>query len=376
MSIADGRKDLTEYGKSDESYRSFVPKARRVTAKEATLMSGRIIVLFGFILALTLTGAPAWSQDAKLIEAAKKEGGKVVAYGSLESETLEPVKEALEKKTGIKLEYWRASGTKVMDRALSEYRAGRPLYDVVITNRNPMVLMKEAGLFTRYESGSWKGFPQDVMDPFFGPAYRYNVFGILYNTKLIKPADAPKSLEDIVKPQYKGKVVISDPTQHTTIIEWFSNLHKIMGKEKAEKFIRDLGAAKPLMVESFLPATRRAVTGETPIATGFLKWVYTFAKREGAPLDYMREPSYLGEGHFVALASKAPHSNAGKAFLDFFLSKEGVQLIAEEGEFVPLKGLGPKVPGSDNWKVVEMDVLSGAEIRKKRDEYKKIFFGS
>jgi iron(III) transport system substrate-binding protein len=339
-------------------------------------MSKRTLLLFGLMMALIVTATLAWSQDAKLVDAVKKEGGKAVAYGSLETETLEPVKKAFEKKTGLKVEYWRASGTKVMDRALGEYRAGRPLYDVVITNRNPMVLMKDSGLFARYESASWKGFPPDVMDEFFGPAYRYNVFGILYNTKLIKPADAPKSLEDILKAQYKGKVVISDPTQHSTIIEWFANLPKVIGKERADKFIRDLAATRPLMVESFLPAVRRAVTGETPIATGFLKWVYTFGKREGAPLDYMREPSYLGEGHFVALASKAPHTNAGKAFLDFFLSREGVQMIAEEGEFVPLKGLGPKVPGSENWKVVEMDVLSGDEIKKKRDEYKKMFFGS
>jgi len=339
-------------------------------------MAKRTLLLFGIVTALIVTGAPAWSQDSKLVDAAKKEGGKALAYGSLETETLEPVQKAFEKKTGLKVEYWRASGTKVMDRALSEYRAGRPLYDVIITNRNPMVLMKDAGIFARYESASWKGFTPDVMDQFFGPAYRYNVFGILYNSKLIKPADVPKSLEDILKPQYKGKVVISDPTQHTTIIEWFANLPKVIGKERADKFIRGLAAARPLMVESFLPAARRAVTGETPIATGFLKWVYTFAKREGAPLDYLREPSYLGEGHFVALGSKAPHPNAGKAFLDFFLSREGIQLIAEEGEFVPLKGLGPKVPGSENWKVVEMDVLSGAEIKKKRDEYKNLFFGS
>ena len=339
-------------------------------------MSRRITVVFAFIVASTVTGTLAWSQDAKLVDAAKNEGGKALAYGSLENETFEPIQKAFEKKTGLKVEYWRGSGTKVMDRALSEYRAGRALYDVVITNKNPMVLMKDAGLFTRYASASWKEFAPDVMDQFFGPAYRYNVFGFLYNSKLIKPADAPKSLEDILKPQYKGKVVISDPTQHNTIIEWFANLHKIMGKERAEKFIRGLAATKPLMVESFLPATRRATTGETPIAIGFLKWVYTFSKREGAPLDYLREPSYLAEGHYVALGSKAPHPNVGKAFLDFFLSREGIQLIAEEGEFVALKGLSPKVPGSDNWKVVEMDLLSGAEIKKKRDEYKKLFFGS
>jgi iron(III) transport system substrate-binding protein len=329
------------------------------------------------LLAIVLLGSgPAFAQAANLIEAAKKEGGRAVAYGSLETETFEPVKEAFEKKTGLKIDYWRASATKVMDRALSEYRAGRPLYDLLITNRNPMDLMKDAGLFAKYESPTWKNFPPDVIDPFFGPAYRYNVFGILYNTKFIKPADAPKSLEEISKPQYKGKLVISDPTQHTTIVQWFANLHKIMGKEKADRFLRDLAAAKPLMVESFLPAVRRAVTGETPIASGFLKWVYMFAHREGVPLDYVKEPTHLGEGHFIGLAAKAPSANSGKAFLDFFLGREGIKIIADEGEFVPLKGLDPKIPGSDKWNIVMMDELSSGELKKKRDEYRKIFFGS
>jgi ABC-type molybdate transport system substrate-binding protein len=44
------------------------------------------------------------AQEAKLIEAAKKEGGKIVAYGSLESDTTEAVKKAFEKKTGLSME--------------------------------------------------------------------------------------------------------------------------------------------------------------------------------------------------------------------------------------------------------------------------------
>ena len=43
--------------------------------------------LFSFLFFLW---TPAFCQDAKLIEAAKKEGGKVVAYGSLQAEILEP----------------------------------------------------------------------------------------------------------------------------------------------------------------------------------------------------------------------------------------------------------------------------------------------
>ena len=45
--------------------------------------------------------APLLAQDAKLIEAAKKEGGKVVLYGSLETPVVEAVIAAFRKKTGI-----------------------------------------------------------------------------------------------------------------------------------------------------------------------------------------------------------------------------------------------------------------------------------
>jgi hypothetical protein len=85
-------------------------------------------VVFSLILVLSLVDSPAaFGQSANLIEEAKKEGGKVIAYGSLESEAFDAIKAAFQKKTRLELEYWRASGTKVMDRAVSEYRAGKPM---------------------------------------------------------------------------------------------------------------------------------------------------------------------------------------------------------------------------------------------------------
>ena len=66
---------------------------------------------------------PVRSQSAKLIEAGKKEG-KVVVYGSLESDTTDAIKEKFQQKTGIQAEYWRASATKVMDRAFERIPSG------------------------------------------------------------------------------------------------------------------------------------------------------------------------------------------------------------------------------------------------------------
>jgi iron(III) transport system substrate-binding protein len=322
------------------------------------------------ILAL-LVAVPAWGQSSKAIEAGKKEG-KVVIYGSLESDTTDAIKTAFTKKTGIEAEYWRASATKVMDRALSEYRAGKPLFDVILTNDNPMQIMFRQGLFAKYLSPTAKDFPKDAIDPNLGPRYRNVIIGVVYNKSIISPADAPKTLEDLVNPKYRGKLVMPDPTQHTTTTQWVASLWKLMGKEKADKYIRDLAAMKPIFVESLLPAAERVATGETPIAITYVKYVYIFGKK-GAPLDYSRLGKFMGDGHYAGLNSKAPHVNAGKAFIDYFLDDESMKKMASLGEFVNRKGVYPPLPDADKIQFVEMVDLDTKGFAEKKKEYKQIF---
>lgn len=328
--------------------------------------------LLAFVALSLFLAAPVLGQDARLIEGAKKEGGKVVVYGSIENDTLDAIGKAFQKKTGLNTEYWRASATKVMDRAMSEYRAGRPLFDVVLTNDGPMQIMQKEGIFAKYDSPSAKGFPKDAIDPNLGPRYRNVIIGVVYHTGVIKPADAPKSLEDLLKPQFRGKLVMPDPTQHTTTTQWLASLHKIMGKEKADKFIRDLAATKPLLVESLTPSGERVTTGETPIAITFLKNVVIHGQK-GVPLDYVRLGKFMGDGHYLALSSKARNPNAGKAFIDFFLDDESINIMAKIGEFVNRKGVYPPLPDADKVQVVEMVELDKKGFAEKMKEYQKIF---
>ena len=334
-------------------------------------MLNRVYVPLVFLIAIFLSAAPLYSQSASLVAAGKKEG-KAVVYGSLESDTAETAFNAFKKKTGIEVDYWRASATKVMDRALSEYRAGKPLFDIILTNDNPMQIMFQEGLFAKYDSPSAKEFTKESIDPNLGPRYRNVVIGVVYNKDIIKPADAPKSLEDLVKPQYRGKLVMPDPTQHTTTTQWVASLDKLMGKEKADKFIRDLAAQKPILVESLLPAAERVATGETPIAITYIKYVYMFGQR-GAPLDYVRLGKFMGDGHYLSLNSKAPHANAGKAFIDYFLSAENMSMIAKLGEFVNSKGIHPPLPDADKVQFVEMYDLDPKKFAEKKKEYQQIF---
>ena len=161
----------------------------------------RLSLLFLFFL----LQPPAFGQSVSVIEEARKEGGKVVAYGSLESEAFDAIKTAFQKKTGLALEYWRASGTKVMDRAMSEYRNGTALYDLLLLNANVARIVVKEGMLAKYESPAASEFAKERVDPILGPSYRSVIIGIVYDKNAIKPADTPKSLEDILRPQFKGK---------------------------------------------------------------------------------------------------------------------------------------------------------------------------
>jgi iron(III) transport system substrate-binding protein len=322
-------------------------------------------------VALLLAGH-GFAQDAKLIEAAKKDGSKVVVYGSLETPVVEGVIQAFRKKTGLNVEYWRASAMSVMNRAMTEYRAGNPLYDVVLNNSDPLVIMAQDGMLAKYDSPTARKYPKDQIDGRFGPITRYGIVGVVYNKNSIKTEDAPKAIEDLVNPKYKGMLVMADPTLHVTTIQWLSSLHKIMARDKAEKFIRDLAAMKPTLVESMLPVSERVATGEIPIGLTFVKFAYS-AGQSGAPLDYVRVERMLGDSHFVVLSNKAPHVNAGKAFVDFYLDDENMKILAQTGEFANRKGIYPPLPGAEKIQYLQMEVLESKAFEEKKKEFGKIF---
>jgi iron(III) transport system substrate-binding protein len=340
---------------------------------EVFLMKITKILALGWLVGVAPFPNVLFGQDSKLVDAAIKEGGKVVVYGSLENDTMDLIAAALKKKTGLETDYWREAANKVTDRVANESRAGRPLFDVVLTTKSTMQLIQKDGFLAKYDSPSARGFPKEFIDPNLGPTYRNTIIGIVFNAGIIKPAEAPKSLEDLVKPQYKGKLVIPDASQHTTTAQWMASLHKVMGgKEKADKFIRDLAATKPLLVPSLTPAGERITTGETPIGIAFLKNVVFYGKK-GVPLDYVRLGKFMGDGQSITLGAKPPHPNAGKAFIDFFLGEEGLRLMAGIGEFVTRKGIYPPLPDADKIEMVEMDELDQKGFAEKMAEYRKIF---
>ncbi len=127
-------------------------------------------------------------RDQRLIDGARKER-QVTLYTSLNLKDSVPITEAFEKKYGVKVSLWRAGSEKVVQRAVSEARAGRFAFDVLETNGPEMEAMYREKLLEEFFSPHFKDLPPAAFPKHrHYVADRFNFFTIAYNTKLVKPS--------------------------------------------------------------------------------------------------------------------------------------------------------------------------------------------
>src|ERR1700752_2320234 len=97
-------------------------------------------------------------RDQRVLQGAKKERQAVV-YPSLNLKDSVPIKEAFEKKYGVRLELWRSSSEKVLQRALTEARGGRYAVDAFELNGREMEALRREGLLEEFYSPQFANLP-------------------------------------------------------------------------------------------------------------------------------------------------------------------------------------------------------------------------
>lgn len=328
----------------------------------------RFTVLFVIVF---IMAAGAYAADPALLEKARAEG-KVAFYANITA--IEPIMEAFSSNSGIKGEYTRISTSKFLATVLTEHQAGKLMADVLQAPLPIMALLKEKGVLGAYRSPAAADYPDwtkaDDQIQIFGIEY----VAPIYNKELVKPEDVPKRYEDLTDPKWREKIVMANPSSHATTISWLIGLKENVFASEAEwmTFVKGLAANKPMFVRSFGPTPAPVESGEKLIAISMPKYIITKAP---APLDWARvEQPLLGTPRGIAVTASAPDPNAAKVFVDYWLDKNAMGMLASEvGEYVLAPGVYPPIDGMDKAKVLPIRVLSDAEIRQWGGEFKKIF---
>jgi iron(III) transport system substrate-binding protein len=323
------------------------------------------------VFVLLFAAASAQAADDAMMAKAKKEG-KVTFYANITA--VEPIMKAFADDTGIDAEYTRISTAKFVATAVTEFEAGKFMADVVQAPLPVLEILKEKGMLAPYSSPVAKQYPEwtrkDDRIQLFGIEY----VGLIYNKDLVKQADVPKRYQDLTDPKWKNKIVMANPANHATTISWLIGLKEnVFESDDAwMEFVKGLAANKPMFVASFGPTPAPIESGEKQIGISMPKYIITKAP---APLDWahLSQP-LMGTPRAIAISATAPHPNAARAFVDYWLSKKAMTLLADKvGEYVATPGVYPPIEGMDKAKVIPIRELSDEEIKKWGGEFKQIF---
>jgi ABC-type Fe3+ transport system substrate-binding protein len=322
---------------------------RRVSGVVANSWALCVLAVLFAPAAYAATAASFEQEWSKLIAAAQQEGTLSIASGGAPSRQYRPVVAAFTKKFGVKVEVSTGNATDTVNRVLAERKAGRYTIDVaLISSRennqrlvpsesvvpfaplliHPEVLDKSAWYLGRH----WYAdkFSQFT---FIYHATKEDQYESWYNTEKLKDADIAtlKIQTDFFDPRWKGKIAgqgMGDPSGIRQMID--SYFEPDRGQEWVRTYLLNAGITfsdDRRIIETWLVSGRYPLQA---VATGTEE--YNRLAKKGLPIKQILLPKQLGliraggSGCCISVFANAPHSNAAKLFVNWFLSKEGQTL--------------------------------------------------
>jgi iron(III) transport system substrate-binding protein len=233
-----------------------------------------------------------------------------------------------EKHPSLALIVVRATGEKLRTRILTEARAKRFLWDVVSFNLLDMDALNQEGLLAAYVSPETaSGYAPGAVDRAGRWAAIYvRQYVIGYNTKLVPRGEAPRSWQDLLAPQWAGKLALDESD-----VEWYAAMLDYWGRDAGLRFMRALGGQSPQLRRGHTLLSRLLVAGDFPLALVHAAEIEQ-EKARGAPVDWVRglDPVITSASQ-IAVSAHAPHPQAARRFVDFVLSPQGQTLIRARG---------------------------------------------
>lgn len=153
---------------------------------------------------------------------------------------------------------------------------------------------------------------------------------IVYNTDLLSPAEAPRTLRQLTEERWRAQVAMANPLFGTTASH-MAALYEVLGDEAAEAFLRDLKANEVRVVEGNSVVRDVVARGEVPVGLTDTDDVFV-GVADGLPIALVL-PDQEGMGTFVIpnsvmIVAGGPSPEAARRFVRFLLQPEVEELLA------------------------------------------------
>ena len=272
-----------------------------------------------------------------LIAAAQAEG-ELTVYGSCEEEYLAAACQHFQEVFGIKVNYQRLSTGEV--QAKIEEEKGNPSADVWFGGTtDPYNVVAKEGLLEPYAAQNASHLLSDMYKDPDGNWYGIykGILGFMVNTDELArmKLEAPADWQDLLKPEYKGLVWLSNYNTAGTAKLVINTMIQKYGHDEGIQYLVDLDKNIEVYTKSGSGPSKNVGTGECVIGIGFLHDGITQIVDNGYTNVELVIPSSgtSFEVGATAIFKGAAHSNAAKLWIEYALSPECVNLAANNGSY-------------------------------------------
>ncbi len=302
-----------------------------------------LLILLG--LSENVLAESDWKKEWETTLQAAKREGQVSVY----IYRYEAVLEAFKKEyPDIKVVSVAGTGNQLGLRIISERRAEKYLADIFSggANTNFNILYKGKALDPIkpalilpevVDESKWYDGKHGYTDPeskyILGYLANPSSAQLYYNSKLVTLKEF-KSHFDLLNPKWEGKIVSLDPrlTGLGATMQ-FLYYHPELGPEFIKKFF---GRMEITFSREFRQMTDWLAQGKFAICMGCKDG--DRAKNQGLPVDAFDTSEWKEGGSFstgggsLGLINRAPHPNAAKVFINWFLSRKGQMALQKLGD--------------------------------------------
>lgn len=298
-------------------------------------MKKKMYVLVALLTALSVIAlfAAGCGSSSKAPEAQKSNApgqgvkGSLMIYTSIYPDIIELIKPSLKKQfPDLEIQWFQAGTEKVMAKIAGEIEAKKVQADLImVADPSYYITLKEQNLLQKYDSPNRKDIQLNKDSEGYWTGVRISNMIIAYNTAKVSEADAPKSFKDLLDPKWKGKVAMPSPLLSGTAYVTAGVLSDKYGWEYFEAL-----KANGLKIEEGNSAIQNKLVRGEYLAVVILEENILKIADKGEPVKVV----YPADGTVIipspiAMFSTSKNQDAAKAVLDWFLTKEGQEVIVK-----------------------------------------------
>jgi iron(III) transport system substrate-binding protein len=302
--------------------------------------------------------------------------GKLTIYCSAQGDWCQKASETFGKKYDVKVSMTRNGSGSTYAKILAEKK--NPRGDVWYGGTlDPHSQAGVNGLLESYKSPNL----DKLAEPYRNPAASkqnhstgiyIGILGFSVNTDLLKDAkmEMPKCWADLVKPEFKGKIQVASPQSSGTAYTALATFTQLWGEDKAFDYLTQLHQNVGQYTKSGSAPGKNAARGETMVGIGFLH-DHGKEKGKGFPLELVAPCEGTGyEIGGLSIIKNARNMDNAKKFVDWALSKEGMEVAASVQSFQVPTNTEAAIPAEairpEDVNLIDYDFVKyGSEAKRK-----------